>query len=520
MYIMTNQIIGSVLCTPGVPSVGESVLVQVLSPNNIPYKNYQEAYISINGITGSRQYLQFKRQGQQKIRVFASHDGEQEITEINISVKQSDTTYPILRASKSKYEHYSVIFSLIEQNTNRNYFKHVSELQEKTINEVNYVKDQLSTVSHLAGELGAGIPVVVKLSSKEILHKLGLPLQQKSKLLGDLGKNIEETTKKIEHFSSKWSKMKDENTLNSARTIALSFSRSINELRSNWKIYNPDKSTHNTKTEKQKVNPSSGSGIPVINYGYLWQFGDGQWLHTQDPVVTHDFADSLQPNKLYHHFDISVTNGWTGTIVRRTLAIVNVYKMGKDHGFIHPKVSSDFKAKRLGSSYVSNFIIKNVENFALQLDHKRVIVMNENPDEDSMLLPVEHTSLTIPASGAKIINVEIPANRIPNDSPGFSVHYSGQIGSTKIRVSAYFEIPEHGKKYTSPFLPAKEFRAIDKRPWIVEDPSIVSDLYSLDLVEKIIDLNSFSPVLGSQINSESMSNIRPTSVEVQAEGGM
>lgn len=80
---VTNEIIGRVNCNPSSPFVGQSVLVDVLSPSDIPYNNIDSPYISINGITGSKQYLQFRSPGRYMITILAIKNDKREISQIN-----------------------------------------------------------------------------------------------------------------------------------------------------------------------------------------------------------------------------------------------------------------------------------------------------------------------------------------------------------------------------------------------------------------------------------------------------
>jgi len=483
---MTNNIIGSVLFTPQEPVIGQSVLVQVVSPKNAPYNNHQQEHISINGVTGSKQYLQFKKPGRHKIKIFASNTNQKEISDVDITIYQSDIKYPILRASNSKYDEYSVIFSLIEELPKMNLNNYSNKVQDKTIKEINYLRDQLSTVGHLAEEVDEGICAVGTLSSDESFQKLSLALKHKSKLLIDLGKNMDSSAKKIEYFSI-LSENQNSRASRSPSARSLSSSTIVNKLRSRWKVYNHDRSSTSIISNKEKVQLKSNK--PLIDNGYLWEFGDGTWERTQNPYVTHSFEESLDPEQIYNYFDISVTDGWNGVTVKRTLTILNTYQLGRQHGIIYPKVLYDFTAKRIDDKYVSNIVIKNVEDFPLNLDRRRVIVMSSKPDQNIKPLSIEPVSITIPAKGSKNINLEVSANKIPDDSPGFSFHYSGQLfhGSMKIRVSAYFEIPEHERSIV---FPIKEYVATDIRPLIPEDPRNNSDIYSIDLIEHIVDLSS------------------------------
>ena len=69
--VTAQKVIGSIVCTPPNPQVGESVLVEVKSPEGKTYTDTDPVRISINGLPGARQWLQWAKAGNKAVFVMA-----------------------------------------------------------------------------------------------------------------------------------------------------------------------------------------------------------------------------------------------------------------------------------------------------------------------------------------------------------------------------------------------------------------------------------------------------------------
>ncbi|MCL5743120.1 MAG: hypothetical protein M1541_04200 [Acidobacteria bacterium] len=69
------KILGSIVCTPLSPRVGECVLVEVKAPDGHTYTADENVIISINTAPGGRQWLQFQKPGRKRVFVLAYKDG-------------------------------------------------------------------------------------------------------------------------------------------------------------------------------------------------------------------------------------------------------------------------------------------------------------------------------------------------------------------------------------------------------------------------------------------------------------
>jgi hypothetical protein len=70
-----TSLLGSVVCTPAVAAIGDSVCVEVKAPNGQSYDNNEPGNICINGVPGSKQYLVWNRAGKKTINVTAGKRG-------------------------------------------------------------------------------------------------------------------------------------------------------------------------------------------------------------------------------------------------------------------------------------------------------------------------------------------------------------------------------------------------------------------------------------------------------------
>lgn len=64
-------VLGSVTWSPTNPAIGDSVKVDVLNPQGAAYNNNDPTLISVNGVPGSTQYLQFANSGAHPLLVTA-----------------------------------------------------------------------------------------------------------------------------------------------------------------------------------------------------------------------------------------------------------------------------------------------------------------------------------------------------------------------------------------------------------------------------------------------------------------
>lgn len=442
--IPPSKIIGSILCTPSTVEIGQSVCVQVLDPSNVAYNNKQNAHISINGVPGSTQYMQFSISGQQIIFVMASLKGRIEHAKTTINVKSvKKTTYPILKTERILERPYSVRFSADHRTVSiGGTIKLPKDLAHVLPEDIVSIKDQSSVAASLGDEVHK---MSTKLSSEDGLSPSKITqdikhstLLAKSQLLANLTNNLSNSIEII----AKKAKVKD----SIAKYVAVDEYLNLRDI--------------------SEVKPMSNDSFSwTASDSYKWDFGDGTSDETSEPYVEHDYGDSLDPNKEESQFHVTLTiKLFTGADItlKRTISIFNFYARMKKSGIIQPRIESSFRADRLGPSYYSTIIVKNDEDEDFTLTSYQISVMTNDPDHRPGVLPSKEISMKVTANSSKHFPVFALAKDVPHESPGFSIHFSGSTKSGKpVRVSVYLEIPAH-QRYLGNFVSMKEAKSLTK----------------------------------------------------------
>jgi hypothetical protein len=111
-----GELIGSVVCTPSTPRVGESVLVEVKALDGRTYDPSDDVHVSINGTPGPRQWVQWAKPGPKALFVIASQSGisiERTLVKIQVSKPEKETDmFPFLRVLRRLNDPYRVEFHL------------------------------------------------------------------------------------------------------------------------------------------------------------------------------------------------------------------------------------------------------------------------------------------------------------------------------------------------------------------------------------------------------------------------
>lgn len=477
--IPPSKIIGSVLCTPQSTNVGESICVQVLDPKNIAYNNNQKAHISINGVPGSTQYIQFSNSGQQTIFVMASLNGRIEHVKATVEVKPlSDLVIPILKAGRMLEDPYRVKFSVDHTPvTMGGTIQLPQDVAHVLPEDIVTIKDQ----SRVAAKIGAEVYHMSKnLNSQEQsstrtnYNPNVSTLIEKSQLLTNLNSNLRDC---IEDIARK-AKLNDSVEKFTANNIP----KILTEMSGGIKPMSGDSYTWKASTT------------------YKWDFGDGSVDENSEPFVEHDYSDTLDPNREENQFHVTLTiKQFTDTdlTIKRTITIFNFYSRMKKFGIIQPRVESSFRADRLGPAYYATIRVKNEEDECFTLNSYQISVMTNDPEHRPAALPPKEISLKVGAHKTKHFPILVSAEEVPRESPGFSVHYSGTTESGKpVRVSVYLEIPAH-QKYLGKLVTMKEARIlrdiIDKKLIRSGTTITMTDIQGLSN-RGIVDIRPFSPI--------------------------
>ncbi|RFP12022.1 MULTISPECIES: carboxypeptidase-like regulatory domain-containing protein [unclassified Duganella] len=109
-----TPLLGSVVCTPAVAAIGDSVCVEVKAPNGQSYDNNESGNISINGVPGSRQYLVWNRAGKKTINVTAGKRGaiEKLKAEVQINAPADGKQPPMLTVRSAPHNPTALILTV------------------------------------------------------------------------------------------------------------------------------------------------------------------------------------------------------------------------------------------------------------------------------------------------------------------------------------------------------------------------------------------------------------------------
>ncbi|WP_332852988.1 carboxypeptidase-like regulatory domain-containing protein [Duganella sp. S19_KUP01_CR8] len=109
-----TPLLGSVVCTPAVAAIGDSICVEVKAPNGQSYDNNESGNISINGVPGSKQYLVWNRAGKKTINVTAGKRGaiEKLKAEVQINAPADGKQPPMLTVRSAPHNPTAMILTV------------------------------------------------------------------------------------------------------------------------------------------------------------------------------------------------------------------------------------------------------------------------------------------------------------------------------------------------------------------------------------------------------------------------
>ncbi|MQA21344.1 carboxypeptidase-like regulatory domain-containing protein [Rugamonas rivuli] len=109
-----TPLLGSVVCTPAVAAIGDSICVEVKAPNGQSYDNNESGNICINGVPGSKQYLVWNRAGKKSITVTAGKRGaiEKLKAEVQINAPADGKQPPVLTVRAAPHNPTAMILTV------------------------------------------------------------------------------------------------------------------------------------------------------------------------------------------------------------------------------------------------------------------------------------------------------------------------------------------------------------------------------------------------------------------------
>ncbi|MBI5571768.1 MAG: hypothetical protein HY914_17630 [Desulfomonile tiedjei] len=422
---ISRTIIGEIVVIPTEALPGQSVLVEVLSPEGRSYDNAEIPHVSINGVLGSRQYLQFPRPGIRTVYVVAKRDDKVEREAVRVVVKAMPDLemdeqpgeaelkavrgrvagLPLLHAATSNDEAYRVAFSLGGWSPFNHGLSRRRPVIKRAVAQGSAV-DPEST--GMQPEVSAASDVEGSEQPRGANESLALH-------------PVMVWTGKTKHIP----------------LDAKPLRNSEDQLIGHATVTGPVPATRVPALRSAE----ESTDTPL----YHWDFGDGTTMTTCNARVEHDYEQALDPSREHQQFDVRLSlrkpDGSTDEAVR-TLTVFNAYAMCKKRGIIVPRTEQQFYAQVNGFGFSAKLLVTNVENIPLTLTHTRLRVVAAEPDRTSPLGPVEVVDppIVIPAAGKAEIPISMPFSRVPKKSAGFTVHFFGNAETGEaIRVEGTFD---------------------------------------------------------------------------------
>ncbi|OAQ57627.1 hypothetical protein VFPPC_11413 [Pochonia chlamydosporia 170] len=182
---------------------------------------------------------------------------------------------------------------------------------------------------------------------------------------------------------------------------------------------------------------------------YLWDFGRGQKGVSAEPVLTHSFEDSLDPDSPYTTFHVMLTvvgRNETKITAARSFTMWNSYVVDKLRGLLKPKLTYEFRALRDQKMLTAAFTVHNVEDEPLEFDTQNLEYLRDDPEAVNPISRATKVDFVIIAKSANTYDCSILHADLPAGCFGYAVHLTGHTRSKKVvRASAYFEYCDNNR---------------------------------------------------------------------------
>jgi len=448
-----SQMIESIIVVPPLARPGMAVRVEVVGSAEASVDTLI-AEVTINGIPGAVQYLQFPTVGTRRLRVVAtSATGQTQTETATVDVDGPDVRFRSLhgvldiamlgvtQAIAQPYEAVLTLGSLIDTRSPRpkpprdaiapgRWGAQFADLQ--------LVQPKAATAMSALFESKGGQPVQVHARRMTRITSRRCPRKGANTSTSTSGSNTARRQPALAR--TMLSAVYDLGTIDLGELLA----------------GQGDRGGHGSKQE------------------YEWDFGDGTSAVTRTPTVRHDYFASIDHERGTGQFVVTCNARHSNVAVRRTLTIQSAYKLCKQRGTIAPHVVSDLFAHKRYHLMVASLVVHNVEREPLVLDRMSVTALSD--DLDAVALPSPFVLLgqgiVVPPRSKAVVGVNVPfvvgaptTGQLSHDIKGFTVLYAGHCANVPVRCNAVFDIPvrEWPTKPTAP-LPGK-LPELYREPW-------------------------------------------------------
>ena len=401
------QLLGPVQVDHTSLAVGESIRIDATRPDATPWNGEEDCVITINGVRGSTQYLQFPAPGKRTISVLASKDDTSEHREVTLTVtgdRVGDVAPPSPGQQMLMSQRLSLVPALLHlQRTERSPYRVAISVGARPSDDRGLLD---APVQPPRNDTSKELPVWAKESMTRLVT---------TSVFADQLADLEPAH--VDLFRAR--------KLN-YRGAATSFRGEL------------------TRIDDQVVLPAMPA--PVAWPTYYWDLGDGTTMTTTTPMVEHDYQDSLSPDRDHQQFHVTArleVPGEEPIEVRRTVTVFSGYVLAKQHGVIVPKVTVEGDAHKVVNGFEASFAVKNIEPFDLTLDTLRVEQIAE--DSNAQTVPGAGIGIdppiTIAANQTSVVPVRVDFGQVPAGCPGFVVYYGGTTpDGVPVRVEAHFDV--------------------------------------------------------------------------------
>ncbi|SDG52959.1 hypothetical protein SAMN04488542_15411 [Fontibacillus panacisegetis] len=434
-----TSLIGRIVLEPSTVRPGETVRVEVCGNDN-NLLNDSTTEVTINGVRGSLQYLQFPSIGQRKLTVNArTPNGEIERQEVLLNVEGSPLTFPSLRKRSD--------IAMLG----------ITQLPMQPYTAVLTLGSIIDTRTPHQAQTGPSI-------SPKMIQGLGKgTLVPSIATRGILGRAISANQKALVRTESRRLVNLQAKGLNRTAN-GVRIAPDTIKRRLIGEVYDLSKIDIKKILEEAQTDPIE----------FEWDFGDGNTATTRTPVVSHDYFAAIDHATGIGQFVVTCHVKHASLTIKRTLTIHSAYAICKGTGTIVPHVTADFYAQKRYNMLTGFFTVYNVENAPMILD--RVSITPLATDGEEAALPKAFTHLdrpiTIAAKSSSRISVNVPfvtntpqAGQLRYDVKSFLVLYAGTVERFPVRCSAVFDVPAQEWNQKPRPLTLPNVPKLERKPW-------------------------------------------------------
>ena len=405
-----SNLVGSVRIEPPSARPGESVLVQVLDAQGNAYTN-QNLDVTIDGVLGASQYLQYPSEGRRRITVIARHsDGSSEKQTFEIAIEGHPLSF-----SRQGRKQEVVMIGLTQSSAN----PYVAKLSLGSTDDAR----RLSPPTKISYDGGPWI--FGKVQTARLVEGASARSPLARVVASYVSGDMQVRTRHLSHFS------RASDTQKSWVMDAVAF-----DLTGGHYVAALDKLfSSRARTQQQ----------------YQWDFGDGETATTRTPEMEHDYFKAIDHSIGYGQFVVTCTAVHAKVTVRRSVTVYSAYSKCKQAGTIVPHTRANIFAHRRDLFFEAALTIYNVEDYPLILT--QISISPYAQDQAALAVPRPFRNMRspviVPARSQMRIGLTIPietAKRptlgsLPSDITGFSVIYAGNAGDYPVRCTCNFDIP-------------------------------------------------------------------------------